>query len=176
VIGQEFGVIYPDTIFPDTTIEYRKYGDFDYYNKAGQRVGGGRQQKDGSYKVFYKGRVRAQGYLFGTEPKKEVVEAPETVTPSPVEEEPNFVSAREVNEMNSRRSGFGNSTGSFVARGSNGEAIRSGVDKTSYNMYGQPYYRWNSEEKNTSYIKDPRVRAEVRDAQNKEWTRQHKNR
>ena len=70
VSGQDVSVIYPDTIFSDLTIEYRTGGDFDYYNKAGQRIAGGRKQVDGSYKVFYKGRVRQSGFVAGTEPKQ----------------------------------------------------------------------------------------------------------
>jgi hypothetical protein len=66
--GQDVRVIYPDTIFPDMTIKYRVGGNFDYYNKAGQRVGGGRKQADGLYNIFYMGRIRESGYLTGQVP------------------------------------------------------------------------------------------------------------
>ena len=137
-------------IFPDMTIEYRVGGNFDYYNKAGQRVGGGRKQADGSYNVFYKGRVRQNGFVAGTEPKKES----------------GSVSVRS-----------GSSGGELVVSKSNKvESLRSTVDKTTYNREGKPYYRWNSEEKSTSYIKDPIIKAEAREAKNKEWSRQKRER
>jgi hypothetical protein len=72
VSGQDVRVIYPDTIFPDMTIEYRIGGDFDYYNTKGQRVGGGRKQADGLYNIFYMGRIRERGYLTGQVPTTNV--------------------------------------------------------------------------------------------------------
>ena len=164
-------IINPETIFPNTTIEYRKYGDFDYYNKAGQRVGGGRKQKDGSYKVFYNGRVKTQGYLFGTEPKKSV--SKDSIVEKGV---PELLEDRSVTDSSHSptiiREQNNYPVGATVVRDRGGEVIRQNIDKTSYDYTGRPYYRWNSTEMSTSYIKDPRIRAEVRYAQNKTDERQ----
>jgi hypothetical protein len=182
VLGQDEGIapppiINPEEMFSNTTIKYRIGGNFDYYNKDGQRVGGGRKQADGSYKVYYRGRVKTQGYLAGSvipeKPREKVTDfgrrSPESTA---IFNGGNSVSYSEDTRPSS------DETKPMSNRTPNSPIVRDGnvIDKTTYNVYGQPYYRWNSEEKDTSHIQDPRVRAEVKEAQNQEWSRHQRER
>ena len=172
VSGQDVGIdstiIYPDTIFSDLTIEYIEGGNFNYYNKRGQTVGGGRKQSDGSYNVYHMGRVYQKGYLSGTEPKKIVSKTLKSDTASVSNEKIVVLQTPQI--IIHERNNY-SSPSSSVVRYSGGEAIRSNIDKTTYDSNGRPYYRWNSEEMSTSHIKDPVIRAEVRYQQVKEDAR-----
>ena len=151
VSGQDVGVINPDTVLPNTTIKYRLNGNFDYYDKNGIMIGGGRKKSDGSYNVFYRGRIKQSGYLAGTQAQK--------------------VNSEKSTDTN--RSVYSHSSSATVVRDEGRETIRNTINSTSYDNAGRPIFRYSSSENDLSHIKDPRVWAKARESQSKEWARQH---
>jgi hypothetical protein len=142
----------PQAFLPKATMKANEYGGIDYYMN-GKIVGYSSKNSNGSYDLYHMGRIKYRDTY--------------------------YKNSESIVVRNLYNSGSKSSVNTNVFNQSNiepKEVIRSGIDKTSYNAEGKPYYRWNSEEKSTSYIKDPHVRSEVREAQNKEWTRQRQNR
>jgi hypothetical protein len=167
-------IIYPETFLPDATIEYRKNGDFDYYID-GIRVGGGRQRLNGTCELFHKGRLEKTGILYNKIPKTQ----PKTDTNTDTDVDSTITNSnlsRPIRDRyydpNNPKPRYAYQNNATVVRDGERETIRSTINTTTYDNTGKPYYRWNSEEKSTSHIKDPRVVAKVRYAQGQEDARQ----